>query len=519
MTLDELIERKGPGILGSKVSISALYSQQGWDQSVKPALREAAENPYKLDWVIGLTKGDVPGEMVDKGKLYDEMTAAFCDDFQKKWCGFMGSVEMEPFVDLQQSSRMLQKLVGDQSEIEKLLQAVGRVTLVKDENAAGKAGGALMKAAAKLNPGAAETAGAASGRIALSLGIGGSPFDNVNAVFDQLRSFSASSQGALGGYSGYKEKVLALVDKLNTAASGGEDQALALFTGRDDDPLAAGWKFTKNTLGVMPGELAAGLGTLLQKPLELTGAAVSQTLARALNARWQTEVLKPFAGRFSGRYPFSAKGEDASWNDVMDFFRPGAGTFWGFYDRVLSSFVVKTSSGWMVRQSGGMSLIFNPELSAALSDAETVRNIFFKPDGTQRMLDITITPSPSNKNAGVLEVDGQTVSLPQGGRGGRVSWPFEGAQVRGATLKFQTGKDFSQEIGFKGQWGLMKLIGAAKISKVNNSTFTAKWQVNVQNMYMLFFEARMQVASSDHPFIDPVFQRFSCPLQLIVTGK
>jgi type VI protein secretion system component VasK len=65
----------------------------------------------------------------------------------------------------------------------------------------------------------------------------------------------------------------------------------------------------------------------------------------------------------------------------------------------------------------------------------------------------------------------------------------------------------------------MKLISAAKISKVNNSAFTAKWQVNVQNMYMIFFEARLQVASSDHPFIEPVFRRFSCPLQLLVTEK
>jgi type VI protein secretion system component VasK len=428
---------------------------------------------------------------------------------------------MEPFVDLPQSSRMLQKLVADQSELEKLLQAVGKITLVNDESAGKKTGNALAKTVAKLNPGAAKSAAgasAAANKLPFAL-TQRSTFDNVNATFDLLRSFSSSSEGALSGYAGYREKVLALADKLNGVEANGDNQALAVFTGREDDPLAACWKFTKNTLGVMPEELAAGLGALLFRPLELTGAAASLTLTRTLNARWQTEVLKPFVSRFSGKYPFSAQGEGASWNDVMDYFRPATGTFWGFFDRVLSSYVVKTSSGWMVRQLGGMSLNFNPGLSAALSDAELVRTIFFKPDGTLRTIDLTITPLSSNKNAGTLEVDGQTVVLPQGGKSVRISWPLEGAQARGAKLRFQTGKDFFQEIGFKGQWGLMKLFSAAKVNKVNAGVFTAKWQVNVQNMYMLYFEARVQVASSDHPFIDPVFPRFNCPTELVAEGK
>jgi type VI protein secretion system component VasK len=79
-------------------------------------------------------------------------------------------------------------------------------------------------------------------------------------------------------------------------------------------------------------------------------------------------------------------------------------------------------------------------------------------------------------------------------------------------------KDFWQDISYNGQWGVMKLLCAAKIDKQNNSTFYAKWQVNVQNMYMLNFEARIQVSSSDHPFTDPVFQQFNCPADLIVVS-
>ena len=521
--LAELIGGQGAGgVLASSKTVSALYTQEGWDQSVQAALKDAAQNPYKVDWVIGLTKDDVPEASIDKRKLFDEMQAAYLADFRKQWCDFLGSVTMEPFAGLPQSSRMLQKLVGDESELFKLLEGVGKATQLKSESLAEK-GSALLSAVSKVKAvaGAAKTAQNATKSISFNRG-SVSPFDDLTAIFDALRSFTASSGGSLSGYAGYKEKTLALVDKLNTVEGGGDNQILAIFTGRDDDPLYAGWKYTKAAAGLMPEDLAAGLGNLLLKPLELTGAAASDALTRALNARWQSDVVKPFTSRCAGRYPFSLRGEDASWKDVMDFYRPATGTFWGFYDRVLAPYVVKTTSGWMVRQLGGLQLNFNPDLSAALSDAEIIRNIFFKPDGTVRTLDITLQPSASNKTGAKLEVDGQTADLTPGGRAARVSWPLEGqGQAPGASLKIQASKDFWQDIAFGGPWGFMKLINAAKVNKSNSSTFSAKWQINVQNMYMLYFDARVQVAASDHPFTEPVFQRFTCPVALIVakTGQ
>ena len=121
--------------------------------------------------------------------------------------------------------------------------------------------------------------------------------------------------------------------------------------------------------------------------------------------------------------------------------------------------------------------------------------------------------------AGRLEVDGQTFEL-SNSKSARISWPVEGqGRPGGASLKIMVSKDFWQDISFGGQWGVMKLIAAAKVNKQNNSTFSAKWQINVQNMYMLNFDARIQVSSSDHPFTDPVFQQFNCPADLIVVSQ
>ncbi|MBN2189157.1 MAG: hypothetical protein JW699_06870, partial [Chitinispirillaceae bacterium] len=176
--------------------------------------------------------------------------------------------------------------------------------------------------------------------------------------------------------------------------------------------------------------------------------------------------------------------------------------------------IVKTSSGWMVRQFGALNLSFNPELSQALSGADVIRAVFFKPDGTARTLEIVFSSSPGNRNAARMEIDGVAYDLASG-KTAQAKWPLQG---QGATLKIQVSKDFWQEFSFGGPWGLMKLVDAAKVNKLNNSTFNAKWQVNVQNMYMLNFDARVQVSAADHPFTDPVFQKFNCPANLILSS-
>ena len=84
-----------------------------------------------------------------------------------------------------------------------------------------------------------------------------------------------------------------------------------------------------------------------------------------------------------------------------------------------------------------------------------------------------------------------------------------------ATLQVNVAKNFTQEISKNGAWGFMKLLETARCNKMNGSTFSVKWQVNVQNQYMVFTEVRIQVAGSDHPFTDKVFQTFNCPTDLL----
>jgi type VI secretion system protein ImpL len=522
INLDDILNRQQEGILKSDKTISVLYTQEGWDKYVCEALKQTAKNPFKIDWVIGLSEKDFPEESLDKKKLYDDMLRAYTEDFEKKWLDFVESVNIEPFGDLSRSQRILQKLVAEKSELAILLETIANYTVLKKESMAEKYGGEALNQASKFKAvqslkGTLDKAEQTAQKVEETFSLGKrSPIDELNSTFDPLRSFARSTGGSLSGYEGYKDKLLTLAEKISSIETNGTEYALTVFSGKDDDPLLNCWKYTQSVLTNFPQKLSDALKNLLLLPIIHTGDAASMVLTKVINDKWQTEVVKTYTNRFSGKYPFYARGDDASFNDVMDFFRPQTGTFWGFYERVLSPYIVKVNSEWMVRKVGSIAISFNPKLGLSLSSAERIRDIFFKPDGTLRTISLTITPSSSNKNNAKMEVNGQVIELLPGGKSMTINWPIESSNL-GASLKVYVSQDFSQDISYSGQWGFLKLMNAAKINKINNSMFTAKWQINVQNMYMIYLEYKFQVSGADHPFNESVFSNFDCPVEIILS--
>jgi len=93
ISLDQMLNRKEEGILKSDKQISALYTQEGWDKFVSDGISQISKDPFKLDWVLGMSKDQTPDVSVDTKKLYDDMVAAYLVDFKMQWLGFLVSTE------------------------------------------------------------------------------------------------------------------------------------------------------------------------------------------------------------------------------------------------------------------------------------------------------------------------------------------------------------------------------------------------------------------------------------------
>jgi type VI secretion system protein ImpL len=522
--LSDIIGSADETILQSELTISAIYTKEGWERYVRDAIAEAAKDPFKVDWVIGVNPDAVSAALPEPTKLRADMNEAYFTDYTRRWLAFINAVTMEPFGDLGRSGRILKKLTSDQSELVLLLKTVSDYTAIDISSGTADAGEKALAAASKLK--ATSALAKKAGKMQNTADIIGDNFglphrsggDYLKRTFDPLRSFIQSTGGALGGYEGYRDKIQTLAEKLADIEERGDDHAVIVFNGGDSDPLLSSWKLTQNVISGMPEDLGEACGNLLLLPLRHTGISASAVLTEKLNARWQEEVVKQFTSRFASNFPIkSSVSEEASFNDVMEFFRPNTGTLWGFYDRVLEPFIIKSGGNWTVITVGSLDINFNPEITKSLENADRIREIFYKTDGTVRTLSITLTPLPRNKFRAAIEVNGQTAELKPGGASAQIRWPVD-APSQGAVLKAFVSDDFTQELSFKGRWGLMRLIQKAKISVLNKSTFDATWEMNVQNMYMAYLTVRIQVSGNDHPFGEPVFSQFDCPVNLTIHG-
>lgn len=514
ISLDDVLGRSEPGILESEQTISSLYTQTGWTQHAADAIAEASKNPFQVDWVMGAEESKTPSSVLEPDKLQSDMIAEYFADYERQWREFLGAVRIESFGDLSRSGRLLRKLLGEQSELIMLLEGVAQQTQVTVEDKAQRLGKDVLDKAGKIKK-TKRMAGKMQKRAGAFSFQRQSPSDELAHAYKPLRTFVNSSGASLGGLEGYRDRVMSLAEKITTIEERGETHAIEVFDGGEEDPLLDAWKFTRGTIDAFPEELGQACAHLLLAPIEYTGQAATRVLTERLNEQWRDQVVKPYTSRFAGRYPFTRRGDEASFTDVMDFFRPETGTFWGFHHRILSSYIVKNGADWNVRSLGSVTVQFNKEVFATLDKASRIRDIFFKPDGTLRTLTVTVSPMSSNKYPATIEAAGQTLQIAPGGRSGQIRWPRESAST-GASLKIKVSDDFTQDISFSGSWGFMKLLDAARVNRLNQSSFTAKWQTNVQNMYMIYLTYKMQVSGADHPFSDPVFADFDCPTDLTV---
>lgn len=517
LTLNDILSGGDKGVLNSSQTISSLYTQEGWDVYISGAIQEACKDPYKIDWVVGTTKEQMPDANLDPQILYSGMVDVYYRDVKEKWITFLSSVSMEPFGDLERCGRILQKLGRNQSELLKFFEKVAELTQISEETESeggeSKLAGGLKKAVTRKSK---------TLKKMKKLGVEPGSFQRKKKgvsqlldAFDAFRSFVRSDNGSFTGFKGYQDKILILSSKISSLEEG--DGVVSLFNGKESDPLYSGWKYTNNELTGLPDELSMAIRDLLLSPMNYTGKSVSSVIKKQLNELWKNDIVTPFAKGLAGRYPFIRKNDEATYDDVMNYFRPTTGTFWGFYDRRLSAFVVKSGKKWEIREIGTVTVKFNPKLIETLKHAERIKEIFYQKDGTERIYKLSMKSTRNSKNTAVFTIAGGEHKVLSGGDGEKVNfrWPVE-SKLKGVSLKVQTNGNMAKDFAYPGQWGLFRLFDGARVNTLNQRSFVAKWQVNVQNTYMIFFACKVNVSGTDHPFTDHIFDGFDCPSMIAV---
>jgi type VI secretion system protein ImpL len=468
----------------SKAVVRSAFTRRGWDKVVRDRLESPLQNADL--WVLNRdTKNTTDAEIERQIK---KLASLYFETYITEWQTFLAAVEVSrPSAQAEVLAELEEFTRGKPPPLARMFQAVAYNSKLPNKSAAEGVGEDIlakikqkidkkaskdvkdgMSSLQKLAPGAEET-----GEIQYSA-------LHVQAAFDSLVKFGVPPKPATEDAPPestqldlYQEQLVFVRDALRQFVENpSENKALvtrlstakvsiqSLINGQEDP------------------NIRPFLNKVLMPPLEVASGAVSGAVGGELNQGWCSEVSDSFKRNLLNRYPFNKTGHDAALQDVADFYRPDAGTVWGFYSASLKENVRKVGATWKpVHGVGGVS--FNPALFSFLTRSDDITTSLFSPKSPEPGVQFTIHIRPSPQLASIsFSVDGKSVEYKNGPEEWyQFAWPGDGKKT-GAFIKARNNRGQLETLDQDGEWGLFRLMEAG-VPQVDRGArvFSVTWKM------------------------------------------
>jgi type VI secretion system protein ImpL len=485
---DQVIRRKS----GARLSepIPALYTKPVFLE-IAGRDADALVSQYTTDsWVWG----DTVLSIADKAQLKVDVLELYEQDYIEAWQKVLDDVEVVPFPNVAQATRVLAIVAGTASPLRGLLRVItDNTTLVAP--AAPQAGGSESAADAvrrriegvlrrgqeiagipTVQPGAKVTAHFARIHQLLAGDAGTSPLDGVLARINDIQMQLRSVGADLGG-----------TPPAEALAKSGRTEAVKALQQEAE------------TLPPVVGDLVTQIGGRAE-------AIVLREGGSNLTRLYVTEVARDCQALIGGKYPFDAGPTEVQIADFGQVFGHG-GLFDTFFKQHLQALVDTTSSEWTWRTAtSGASVGVGLGMLRQFQAAERIREMFFAtpsmmPEVGFRITPITMDPTVTKFR---LRIDGQPMEYQFGPlRTTSMKWP--GPMAGPAEALFETRAGNRTIANQEGPWALFRMLDAIRVQPESGTRFT------------LHFESGGAIASMQldadrarNPFGPQAFQQFRC---------
>jgi len=263
------------------------------------------------------------------------------------------------------------------------------------------------------------------------------------------------------------------------------------------------------------------LEPLLLNPIRGSQKIVEAKGRQALTDRWRVEVYEPYR-RIVTRYPFVlSSGSDVPLPDFSEFFRPESGTFWRFYEEMLSSRFMKSGSRFVPRPSETRAG-FRSDFLECLSVTQQIGEAVFV-DGAQQPavpFKVKMQSVDARVSETILKIDGETLAYrnePEKWRA--MQWPGKEGPA-GASLQVK-GADFDALVRREtGEFGFYRLLAAGDIKPVSPGSLTleATWSFRLNGADSRV-TIQFQASRARHPFLSGFFSKLNCPPAITATPE
>jgi type VI secretion system protein ImpL len=405
--------------IGDKHVVKAEYTKAGWT-AMQDAIRKGGITGE--DWVLwdNFSGGKNEDKLANQAQLQQQLRERYQTDYIREWYNFVQDAYVAGYSNLSDAAQKLSKTAaGNQSPLLELL------TLVSDNTA--------------VNPEIAKRFAPAS--IAVQ---GNKPY------MDAL----VALQLAIENVAGNPDPANPALAQSQTSATSAKALALQLGGTFPDDREGGVNQYVRNLL--------LDPITHAEKLLKGAGAAQLNEAGRSLCKE----------ASFIHSFPFNPQAKNsANMDDVNQFFQPGTGKLWQFYNERLKTLLVPSGTGYTTQASGGVNL--TPTFVRFFNNAAEFSKSAYENGSPQPKVEFVLTSRGlQGANEITITIGGRSLTITPTSRSTMsVIWPAQQLSIR---------VDDKPYSSVDGPWSLFTFFaGAQKWEKAaTGSTYDVEWALS-----------------------------------------
>jgi type VI secretion system protein ImpL len=450
VTGERFLKGRGKELFNFTFEFPGLYTQEGWNDFMKSAVKSKAEALSQRYKELGMDK---PAD-----KLETDLREIYVRKYREMWDKFLEGIKLVEFQNVEDAANKMTVLAADPSPYQELFKGVWEAQQLRLSDAD-------VPIPQDLKPLTAAR----------------------DALFEfqtQIAEFVATTQPG------------------NRVAGSMKEGKLQPFL---DQFKKVNRDLTKAVL-TAPAANQQRLKEVMYQAIDNTRAALAKEAQKEANDLWNTTVTKLFKEGVEGRYPFdetSATG--ASTSALANLFNPQSGVFWNKVNDL------KTLNG--LNLEGKPLVAFSREFNGAVKRAESFRSALFRKDGDRLNLPFKVTLKQREGVTHLKFTVGKKEfnHNDRSDNTGSLVWEAEAGaslQIRVGEVDRWNPKEFKDE------WALMRLIASGNPQPSGDRTFNCTWEFKITRLgteQTFYGDVLLEAEDRVNPFQKDFFSKFSIP--------
>lgn len=509
-----------------EVVVMGAFTRMGWESYVRDRLDpERAKKLAQDRWVLGETEQRGIEEMTKQlGDLRDRYFA----EYRNAWRDFLADLDVRQPQSNAEALDELQALSETPWPYAKLLKTLDDNThLELPPSAADQAESAVLQAVQK-------TGLQKDQKVQQLLGDGGVPappkpwVSPVEEAFRPMTSFGVPATGTdkpqPTALSHYVEQIVAKVVGVLTEL---KDSKAPPDVKSVQDTFSQAFRGTTELLSsTQSGFTQPLLSPLLLNPIRRGFAGVLGDLAGAAGGKWELDVWQKWHDKLEGKYPFADSAQDATLADYSEFFKPGKGLLWTFYDQNLGTSLDRSGDTFVPITRLRHAIRFTPEFLDCYERGAGFTDETFPPNAEQPSVafDVDLHSVSENVSEVTLEIDGVSktyTNTPQEWL--HAEWPAKEPKARGAAIRVRGYDSLDEQITRSGDFGIFRLLDAASTIEPGTEggkpdgqpTIVAMWKLRTENAWVRIDIRPQRADNAFASYLGPkherMFRDYTCP--------